>query len=510
MKKTVFILMILTLVSKMVGFIVNIALAYYYGASYVTDAYMVSLSIPATIFGLIGMGISTVYIPMFNRVKKEKGISEATLFTNNVINLVLMLCTIIVIGVLTFTKPVVQVFAFGFEGETLDLAIVFTRISITGIYFTGLIYIFNAYLQIKDNYLLPTLFVLPLHLIVIISIVASVKVDISILSIGSVIGILIQTIILIGLAFKKGFKYKLILDLKDEYLKKMVSLTLPVIIGTSGTQISKLLDKTIASGITTGGISALSYAQRLDDFIRGIFVLSIATVLYPNISKMAAENNMVGLKKEVLQAIIGVSLFVIPASLGAMAFSEPIIQLLFGRGAFDSEAVSMTSYALFFYSIGMIGYGIRIILAKVFYSLQDTNTPMTNGFIAIIVNIILNFILSRYLGIGGLALATSISGILAMLLILISLRKKIGPLGLKKISISFIKMLSASLIMILIAKLSFIYLTANMFSQNISLIFCIVLALITYFVIVYLFKLEEVQVLVNALKKKSNKTSQII
>ena len=87
-----------------------------------------------------------------------------------------------------------------------------------------------------------------------------------------------------------------------------------------------------------------------------------------------------------------------------MIFAEPIVSLLFGRGAFDEKAIYLTSYALFFYAVGMIGFGLREVLSRGFYSLQDTKTPMINAFIAMVMNIILNIILSRFLGIGGLAL----------------------------------------------------------------------------------------------------------
>src|SRR5699024_3854161 len=172
-----------------------------------------------------------------------------------------------------------------------------------------------------------------------------------------------------------------------------------------------LVDRTIASRVVEGGITALNYANRLNGFIQGIFVLSISTALYPMISKMAAENNMQGLKKSVAEAISGINLLVIPATVGSMVFAEPVVMLLFGRGAFDSNAISLTTAALFYYSIGMLGFGLREVLSRAFYSLQDTKTPAINAAIAVVINIVLNIVLSKFMGIGGLALATSISAI---------------------------------------------------------------------------------------------------
>lgn len=502
MKKTALMIMLVTVLSKTLGFVRDITLSYFYGASNITDAYLISITIPMVIFAFIGMGISTGYIPMYSRIEKNEGAREANRYTNNLVNVLLVVCTAIFIFGIMFTQPIVKIFASGFEGNTLSLAIRFTKISLVGIYFSGLIYVFSGFLQIKENYTVPALMGFPFNICIILSIVISSNGDILILSIGSVIATASQLIIMMPSVYKNGYRYKFVIDYKDEYIKKMVYIALPVIIGVSVNQINVLVDRTIASSIAVGGISALNYANRLNLFIQGIFVMPIATVMYPMISKMVAEDNMKGLKKTVSQAISSINLLVVPATVGAMIFAKPVVRLLFGRGAFDSQALSMTSYALLFYSIGMVGVGLREVLSRAFYSMQDTKTPMINAAIGMVLNIILNIILSRFLGIGGLALATSIAAIFTTILLFISLRKKIDSFGMKQISISFLKILFTSLVMGLIAKLSFDYLTPNIFSQNSSLLIAIGIGAVTYFVIIYFMKIDDVDVIVNAIKKK--------
>ena len=166
----------------------------------------------------------------------------------------------------------------------------------------------------------------------------------------------------------------------------------------------------------------------------------------------------------------------------------------------------MTSQALFYYSIGMIWVGYREVLSRAFYSFQNTSIPMINSALGVIANIILNVILSKYLGVGGLALATSIAAIFTTVLLFISLRKKIGPFGMKQISISFLKILFASSLMGGLAKLSFNYLTASL-SQNSSLLIAIGVGVVSYFVIIYFMKIEDVDVIVGAIKKKFGRDS---
>jgi putative peptidoglycan lipid II flippase len=157
MKKTAIILMIITILSKIFGFTREIALSYFYGASNISDAFLISLTIPSVIFSFIGTGISTGYIPMYSKIEQKYGEKEGNRYTNNLVNILLILCTVMIIFGLLFTDKIVKIFASGFAGDTLALAVQFTRISLVGIYFTGLISVFGAFLRIKGNYAIPAL-----------------------------------------------------------------------------------------------------------------------------------------------------------------------------------------------------------------------------------------------------------------------------------------------------------------------------------------------------------------
>ncbi len=507
MKKTAILLMLITIISKIFGFAREIALSYFYGTSNISDAYLISQTIPLAIFSFIGTAITTGYIPLFNEVEQKYGEKESNRFTNNLVNLLFILCTIIVILGLLFTERLVKLFASGFEGETLALAVQFTKITIIGIYFTGILSIFGGFLRIKGNYIVPALIGFPMNFFIILSIFLSKKTNILVLAIGSVVATISQLVLLMPFIYKEGYRYKFVLDIKDKYIKKMLYLVLPVVIGVSVNQINTLVDKTIASRLSVGGISALNYSFRLIGFVQGLFVATISTVMYPMISKMAVEDDIAGLKSLVSEAINSISLLVIPCTVGAMLFSEPVVKFLFGRGAFDSEAISLTSNALFFYSIGMIGFGLRDILSRAFYSLQDTKTPMINGILGVITNIILNLVLSKFMGIGGLALATSISAIFSTILLFISFRKKIGSFGIKNIIISSTKIICASLIMGIAAKLLYSFLL-NYISANLSLIAAIILGAIVYFILIYFMGIEEVDSMINAVKNKLKRSSE--
>ncbi|WP_179295652.1 murein biosynthesis integral membrane protein MurJ [Bacillus sp. FJAT-45350] len=505
MKKVALILMVLTILSKVFGFLREITLAYIYGTSNISDAYLISTTIPRVIFGFVTVGIISAFIPMYSKIFEKNGEDEARNFTNNLINTLLIVVTIIVSISLLFTEAIVSVFASGFDIETFDMTVKFTRICLFALYFLVVISVFTGYLQSKNKFVIPALIGLPFNIVIIISLFISVKLNVLIaLPIGFVIAISTQFLFMVYTIRKVGFKYKRTINFKDQHLKKMFFIALPVILGISVNQINVLIDRTLASQIAIGGISALNYASTLNEFVQGIFVLSIATVLYPLISAMAVKNDMIGLKNSLSGAMTGIFITVLPITFITMTFAVEVVTLLFGRGAFDINAISMTSYALFFYSIGMIGFGLREVLSRVFYSMQDTRTPMINASIGMALNIILNIFLSRYLGIGGLALATSIAAIFTSLLMLVSLRRKIGPFGIKRMTNSFIKILIASLIMSFVANKTFNF-ANDILSQSFSLLLAVVASVISYCVIIYFMKVDDVEIIVNALKKKITK-----
>jgi putative peptidoglycan lipid II flippase len=356
-------------------------------------------------------------------------------------------------------------------------------------------------LQIKNNFVIPASIGFPMNIIIIFSMfVASKTHNIYLLSIGSVAASLAQLLFILPFVFKKGYKFYFIFNVEDKYLRNLLAIAVPAIIGASVDQINVLVDRTIASIVAEGGISALNYASKLIVFVLGLFVTPISTVIFPLISKMAAENNYEGLKKSLSESISATNFLVIPSTVGIMVFSTPIVEMLFGRGAFDERAVQMTSSALFFYSIGMIGYGLREVLARAFYSMKDTKTPTRNAVIALLMNIILNIVLSKFLGIAGLALATSISAIVCTGLLFVSLRKKIGSFGLKEISISFIRITIASVIMGAVAKISY-NMMIGIISKNLSLICSIITGSMVYFVVTLFMGIKEVHEIVLKIKK---------
>jgi len=499
MKKTAIMLMFMAIISKIFGFGREIALSYFYGASMVSDAYLISQTIPGTIFAFIGAGIATGYIPVYTEVEKNQSQKDADKYTSNLLTVVFLFSGIIILVINLFPEFFVKIFASGFDAEVLELASGFTRISIVGILFYGISHILKAYLQIKENFFTPSILGIPFNLIIVIFIIISGVYSEHLLPYGIVIAMLIEVIILLYSSRNKGFAYKNHNPLHDKNIKRLLWIALPVVLGTSVNQINTLVDRTLASRIVIGGISALNYGNRLNYFIQGIIVTSIATVIYPSISRMSAQNNIAGVKAKVIQSLNSISIFLIPSSIGMMLFSKQIVAFLFGRGAFDNNALELTSQVLFYYSLGTLGVGIREVLSRAFYAFKDTKTPMINAGIGMVINILLNVIISYYIGVPGLALATSISALVTALLMFRSLKIKIGKLGIKKYLNSLLKIVFASFVMALAA--SYLYNSLNL-GSNISLIIAVIFGGLIYLIMILVLKVEIAVEMFLVVKKK--------
>lgn len=503
MKKFTIIVMIATIASKFLGFFRELSLSSMYGTSNISDAYLVAISIPTVVFGFLGMGISAGYIPLSNTIINKEGDAKSHHFTSNVINILMIICTIMIAVVLIFTKQIVLVFASGFDGETLRIAVQFTRVAVFSIYFFALVSVFSGFLQIRDNFFVPAIIGIPYNLILIGSILYSKISNEILLSYGFVIATVSQLILLYPFVVKKGYRHRLTTKYKDPYVIDMYKMVTPIMLGVSVTQLNLLVDKTIASRIVVGGISALNYASTLISFVTGIFVLSIVVVFYPKISKLAIEKDSKGLNSVLKESVSSTFMFVIPSSVGFIVFSKEIIQLLFGRGVFTEQAIQLTSEALVFYSIGIAAIGLREILVKTLFALKDTKTPMINSVYGVILNVILNLILSAYMGIKGLAAATSISTIFTATLLFIKVRKTLSF----KLNIyfkDFTKIFISSIIMGLVGH--FVYrATLLILSYHYALFIAIFVCVIIYFVMLSLLSFGKTKELKLLLIKKLKK-----
>lgn len=496
-----------TLISKFLGFGREILIASQYGSGYETDTYFVAMTATTIIMTTIGASLNTTLIPIFTEIGEKKGRQGKLKFLNNILNVIFFITIILALLGFLLSPVIIRILAKGFQGEQFDLAVKLNRIGIPIVIFLGFTYVFSGYLHSSQIFGPPAIMGIPYNFVFIFFLLfVADKDNIGGLMIASVVAASTQFLIQVPAIRHQGYRYRLDANFNDLYLKKTLRLILPVLIGSAVRQVNTVVDKTLASNLVDGSISALNYSVRISDVIISVFIAAITTVVFPMLSKAFSQEDNNQVRKIMGQGINIILIITVPATIGIMILAEPMVRLFFERGAFTSTATGMTSGALFFYSIGLVGTALKLMLNKVFYSLQDTKTPMINGALAVGLNIILNLILVRFMDHAGLALATSISAIFTAILLILNLRKKIGPIGLTKHIKCFIKTSIAALIMGVIVYFMFFGLSSK-FATNQIIEFVILLlsvgtGALIYFILCLIFRIKEMRILIRGILRR--------
>lgn len=507
MKSTAVILMITTILSKFLGLIRESVKGFSYGTGDVANAYVVAQIIPVIIFTFIQSGITTGYIPIYNRILKKDGEEAAQKFTSNLGNIAFVISIVILIILEIFMEPITKIFSIGDSPESFIMSVQFTRITVLSIWALALAIVYKSYLNANHSFVLPNLQGMILNVFVIAAFFISYYTNNPILlPIGLCFALIVQHIVYIPAIKKTNFKYTFGIDLKDPYLQKMLFLAIPVIIGVAVNQINVIVDISLSSFVAENGKAIIDYSSRLKDFVNGIVVVSIGTVIYPTLSKHATDNNMDKLKSTVLSSLTMINILVIPAVVGLVIYAKPIVRLILERGAFTAEDTIVVGTCLRYYAISLIGMSIWDIVAKAFYSLQDTKTPTKYSIIMVVMNIVLSISLSQIVGIQGLAIGTSLASIFGAFMLCKKLSKKLGKFdNLRYTFKEIFKMTIASLLMGISSFLLYSWLLNTISSQTIAFFLAVIFAVIIYIVLVLLFKVEEAKSFVEDIKNKLKK-----
>ena len=506
-KTTAIVLMLIILTSKITGFLRDIVLAQTFGAGEITDAYLTALNIPVVLFDGISAALGTTFIPIYFKIKSSKGQEEVNKFTSNILNIVILVSLVFVLLGVIFAPYIVKIFAVGFKGDVFDLTVNYSKILIFSMVFIAINGLVSSYLVASGNVYISGAITIPFNIFVIIAIIFASVTESYVMVYGTLIAYIAQLLFQLPLLIKKGYKHRLTVNLRDENIRQILFLVIPVFIGSYINQINAVVNRTLASTLDSGSITALNYANKLNMFAVGVIAVAISTIMYPILSKLASEGNKKLFKINISKSINMIVIIMLPIMVVMTTFSKEIVKVLFEEGSFNSHDTYLTSTALFFYSIGILAYGLKELLAKSFYSLQDTKTPVRNATISVVINIVFSIILVNIMGIGGLALASSISATVTTMLLLISLRKKIGKIGFSYILKTFIKGAIASIVMYIIMRIAYnyIFIYGSRFALEsrkfiaFNCFISVILGMSTYLIVVLALKVKEVKEIFDAI-----------
>tara|TARA_B100000686_G_scaffold272627_1_gene289868 strand:+ start:180 stop:1748 length:1569 start_codon:yes stop_codon:yes gene_type:complete len=506
----------MTILSRIFGFIRDAFIAMTFGSSTAADAFFVAFRIPNMQRRVLGEGaVSSAFIPVFAEVLAQNGKQAAQELTANIFNILFILLSITSLILFIFSPVVIAVFAPGFldNPAKFKLTVDLTRWMAPYLFFIGLTAFSMGILNSLKVFALPAATPILQNILMIASmliLVPQMEEPIFGLAIGVVIGGAIQVLIQLPSIRKKGYGFKKYLRFKQPEVIKIAKLMGPAIIGLAVYEVNLLVDTLLASTLPEGSISYLYYGNRLVQLPLGVFATALAIVLLPTLSSHAANGELKNLVKTLSFSIRFILFITIPATIGLIILREPIVNTLWERGAFLHTTTENTAVALLYYSIGLCAFsGIKII-APAFYSLQDTKTPAKVGIYSMGLNIILNLILMGPLKHGGLALATSLSALFNVIVLMHYLRQRLGLLEGRKIFNSSIKVSIAASAMGIITYLSKEFLFSfddPIKIRIVTLMACISTGMLIYAIISHVFKNEEWDFLLNLKKNKSKELS---
>lgn len=421
--QTAVLMAILTLVSKLFGFAREMIMAGAFGTGHVTDAYVMAIAIPGMVFGGIVTAIDTAYVPLFSKIIETEGEKQGNKFTSEAVTLgVIVALVSSVMGVL-FSDQITSIFASGFVGEKAELTSAFLKITFSYVFFTSVAGLLEAFLRYKGVFLAPIIVGYVQNAILILVIMISARYNHYLLVWGWMLAYGVRAAIVWGLATKKRFHYTFSPEISGS-IKKIMALSLPVFFGSYINQINAFVDKTLASSLPEGSVAALNFGNLLVGIITGLTISIIVTIIFPKMAQAQALGNTHHFNEMVSTGFNLICIIAIPCSIGAMVYSEQVVQVVYERGAFNEASTSLTATALFFYGIGILFVALNSILVQTFYSMHDMKTPVIYGLFGVIINIILNLVLVKFMTHGGLALATSIAAMCNATMLCIAMRKK--------------------------------------------------------------------------------------
>lgn len=425
------------------------------GNYFTTDSYFTAFVASTLLADIIGEGISTSMVPILLRIEAKEGKEKKIEYVNNMLHLAILFSLALIMLSWILSPIVIKIMAKGFLEDEFNLSVKLMKVGLPIILFIIVRSVFIAFLQSNHGFKAGAKSWAYYNMVYIVFLVFFNRFRVVGLMVAGILASAIQLYSVIPASVKLGYNYERVIDFKDIYLKELLIMIMPIVIGISINKVNVVVDKSIASTLAAGSISWLNYANDIIQVILGIFVTAIVTVFFPIIAQEFNREDVRSLSTVMgkgTHLVVGITL---PVSVILMTLSEPIVELLFQRGRFGPIATMMTSKVLFYYALGLGNMALILILTKAHYAMHNSITPMIASLIGVALNYGLNIVLSKYMGVKGLALATTISTTVVAILLIKDLNNKVKVIEPRLVVKNSFRMLVISGIMAAIILLVF-------------------------------------------------------
>ena len=423
-----------TLISRVLGYLRDASVAYFFGGSGVTDVFYTAFRASNLFRRLLGEGaLASAFVPVFSRVLKDESRPEVQRFLSALTASLCAVLAAVTLGGMVFAPQITRLIAPGFSAdpEKFALTVKLTRWIFPFFFFISLAALLSGVLNSLKRFFLPAvspamlsvaeigyLFIFMRHYPPDAQIVG--------LAVAVVAGGALHFLVQVPALFKEGFSLKLLWEWRHPRSVEVGRLMIPAVIGLSVDQVNAFVDTICATFLAEGSVTALYNSNRLMQLPLALFGIAVATASLPTLSEHSAEKDR-GVFGRTLGDSLSMVLFsVTPAAVGLLVLGRPIVKLLFEHGRFTSFATDLTTRALWGYALGLVAYSAVKVLANAFYAIREPGVPVRAAAFCMTVNVALNLVLMGPFGVGGLALATAVSSWLNAAILFRFLARRLG------------------------------------------------------------------------------------
>jgi putative peptidoglycan lipid II flippase len=505
-----------SLVSRFLGLVRDRILAGQFGAGNELDIYYAAFRIPDLVYSLLVFGaISAGFIPVFISYLGKKKVgsgtpnlskdSQAWYLANSVLNLMTLsligICALLII----LTPWVIKLVAPGFSSEKLSLTVQLSRIMFLSPFFLGLSAVLGGILQSFRRFLIYSLGPIMYNLGIIFGALVLVQYfGLSGLAYGVVLGAFLHMAIQIPTAWFCGFRWRPVFDFRFAGVQRIFKIMPARVLSLALSQINFWVMTVFASFLAIGSIAVYNLAYNIWSFPLGVFGVSFVLAAFPKLSETAQKKDLTGFVKTFSLTLRQILFFTLPAAALFIVLRAQIVQVILGTGRFDWQDTTLTFQTLSYFSLALFAEALILLFLRGFFAWEDTWTPFLIGLLATLVRLSSAWFLSRSMGVPGLALGFSLGSIFYLILLFVFLKRKVGLLDGKNISLSGIKMIIASFLTAGAAYFSLQFL-ASLIDTTTGLGVFVqgslagLVGLLIYFFFIWLFRLEELNLFLSSL-----------
>ena len=450
------IVMVAFALSRVLGLVRQMVIAGQFGTGVEMDAYQAAFRLPDLLFQLMAGGaLGSAFIPTFTGYLTRGDRAGARHLVSAIINLVLVILTLTaVVGALVAPWLVEWIIAPGFDAPTTALTVRLMRVMLISSVIFGVSGVLMGALNAHQHFLLPAVAPMLYNLSIIGgTLFLAPSMGVMGLAAGVVVGSALHLLVQVPGLIHFDVRYKPVLTVQDPGVREVARLMGPRVLGLAVVQLNFLVNTNLASRLGEGAVSAINFAWLLMLLPQGVFAQAVATAAFPTFAKQVARGERAAMRSALAATLRAIFALSLPAAVGLAVLRGPLIAMLFERGAFGETSTDLVAWALLFYALGLVAHAGLEIVARAFYALHDTKTPLLIGGGAMLLNVALSLALPPlfeslgWLPHGGLALANSLATTLELLGLLWIIRGRLQGLEEQRSRLTILRSTAAAALM---------------------------------------------------------------